>query len=73
MFILHLISVFLHWWNILYFYFLSGNLKRIVSILSIKYLDKWSQSDFTDESSGRASVEFYAECYLWSSIDIDDV
>ena len=34
---------------------LSGNLERVVSILSIKYLEKWSQSDFTDVNSGRAS------------------
>ena len=27
---------------------LSGNLERIFSILSTKYLEKWSQSDFTD-------------------------
>ena len=32
----------------------SGNLERIVSILSTKYLEKWSQSDFTDVNSGRA-------------------
>ena len=30
---------------------LSGNVKRIVSILSTKYLEKWSQSDFTDVNS----------------------
>ena len=41
---------FLHWWDILY---LSGNLERI-SILSTKYLEKLSQSDFTDVNSGRA-------------------
>ena len=34
---------------------LSGNLKRIVSISSTKYLEKLSQSDFTDVNSGRAS------------------
>ena len=34
---------------------LSGNLERIVSILSTKYLEKWSQNDFTDVNSGRAS------------------
>ena len=33
---------------------LSVNLERIVSILSKKYLAKWSQSDFTDVNSGRA-------------------
>ena len=33
---------------------LSGNLERIVSILSTKYLEKWSQNDFTDVNSGRA-------------------
>ena len=33
---------------------LSGNLERIVSILSTKYLEKRSQSDFTDVNSGRA-------------------
>ena len=33
---------------------LSGNLERIVSILSTKYLEKWSQSDFTYVNSGRA-------------------
>ena len=33
---------------------LSGNLERIVFILSTKYLEKWSQSDFTDVNSGRA-------------------
>ena len=33
---------------------LSGNLERIVSILSTKYVEKWSQSDFTDVNSGRA-------------------
>ena len=32
---------------------LSGNLERIVSILSTKYLEKWSQSDFTDVNAGR--------------------
>ena len=32
----------------------SGNLERIVSILSTKYLDKWSQSDYTDVNSDRA-------------------
>ena len=33
---------------------LSGNLERIVSVLSTKYLEKWLQSDFTDVNSGRA-------------------
>ena len=33
---------------------LSRNMERIVSILSTKYLEKWSQSDFTDVNSGRA-------------------
>ena len=33
---------------------LSGNLERLVSILSTKHLEKWSQSDFTDVNSGRA-------------------
>ena len=31
-----------------------GNLERIVSILSTKYLEKWLKSDFTDVNSGRA-------------------
>ena len=50
-FILDLISVFLHRWNTVYFIRKFG---RAVSILSTKYLDKWSQSDFTDANSGRA-------------------
>ena len=33
---------------------LSENLERTVSIVSTKYLEKWSQSDFTDVNSGRA-------------------
>ena len=33
---------------------LSGNLERVVTILSKKYLEKWSQSHFTDVNSGRA-------------------
>ena len=32
----------------------SGNLERIVLILSTKYVDKWSQSDFTDMNSSKA-------------------
>ena len=35
---------------------LSGNLVRMVSILSTKYLKKWSQSDFTDVNSGRTGA-----------------
>ena len=31
---------------------LSRNLERIVSILSTKYIEKWSQSDFTYVNSG---------------------
>ena len=30
---------------------LSGNLELIVLILSTKYLEKWSQSDFTEVNS----------------------
>ena len=33
---------------------LCGNFEWVVSILSKKYLKKWSQSDFTDVNSGRA-------------------
>ena len=33
---------------------LSGNLERVVSIFSTKYLEKWSQSDFTEVNSGKA-------------------
>ena len=33
---------------------LSGNLERIVSILSTKYIEKWSQSDFTDVNSDKS-------------------
>ena len=32
---------------------ISGNLERLVLILSTKYFEKWSQSDFTDVNSGR--------------------
>ena len=32
----------------------SGNLERIFLVLSTQYLEKWSQSDFTDVNSGRA-------------------
>ena len=48
---------------------LSGNFERIVSILSAEYLEKWSQSDFTDVNY---MVELYVECYLLSSIDDGD-
>ena len=50
-FILDLISVFC---TCGIFCTLSGNLERVVSILSTKYLEKWSQNDFTDVNSGRA-------------------
>ena len=33
---------------------LSGNLVGIISILSTKHLEKWSQSDFTDVNCGKA-------------------
>ena len=45
-----------------FFCTLSGNLERIVSIVSTKYLVKWSQSDFTDVNSGRAGGG--TRCYL---------
>ena len=32
---------------------LSVYLERILAILSTKYLERWSQSDFTDVNSGR--------------------
>ena len=37
-----------------------GNLKRIVSILSTRYLEKWSQSDFTDVNSGTTMIIAYS-------------
>ena len=43
---------------------LSGNLERIFSILSTKYLEKWSQSDFTDVNSGRAGGEILCRMFF---------
>ena len=67
--IMDLISVF---YSDEIFCTLSRNLEGIVSILSTKYLKKWSQCDFTDVKSGRAAVEFHTECYLLSAIDDED-
>ena len=46
---------FLHWWNILYFIWKFGTDK--VSILQPKYLEKWSQRDFTDVNLAESAVE----------------
>ena len=60
-FILDLISVFC---TCGIFCGLSGNLKRIVSILSTRYLEKLSQSDFTDVNSGGEGGEMLCRMFF---------
>ena len=50
---------------------LSGNLDEIVSILSTKYLEKCSQSDFTNVNSGRAGGGILCRMLLNSKGDGD--
>ena len=47
---------------------LSGNLEQMISILSTKYLKKWSRYDFT-VCLAEQEVEFHTEGYLLSAID----
>ena len=68
-FILDLISVFLNWWNILYFVwkfgtdsfnFINKIFSEIVTVILLMLI------------LAEPVVEFYAECYLWSFIDDEE-